>query len=145
MPNSGYSWWDSVRNLVQTYNTQQPGVPAQPQTPQQSLNIKPQPVAPAPVVELTDLEKSRILTKAAQTLTMVNMTYDNIGRLAEPYSFRMTKNGLLLFAYCPERPGKGNAIKSFKFSKIQKLDNTEVRFIPRWPVELGVINPVLPR
>jgi hypothetical protein len=138
MPNSGYSWWDSVRSLVQTYNTQQPGVPAQP-SPQQSLAPKPQPIVPAPVVELTDLEKSRILTKAAQTLTMVNMTYGNVGRMAEPYSFRMTARGLLLFAYCPERPGKGNAIKSFKFSLIQKLENTEIPFVPRWPVELGSV------
>jgi predicted nucleotidyltransferase component of viral defense system len=84
-----------------------------------------------------------IIMEAASNLTMLDITYDGHRRLIEPYSlvFKRRKDGFgQEYFYAFDRTGgrtSGPGLKTFLHPKIQSLTNTDQRFEPRLPVELG--------
>lgn len=83
------------------------------------------------------------IMQAANDLTLLDITYDGQRRLVEPYSlvFKRRRDGFgqeYFYAYdCTGGRTTGPGVKTFLHSKIQALANTEQRFEPRFPVELG--------
>jgi predicted nucleotidyltransferase component of viral defense system len=83
------------------------------------------------------------IMQAASELTLLDITYEGRRRLVEPYSlaFKRRKDGFgQEYFYVYDRTGgrtSGPGLKSFLHPKIQSLANTEQRFEPRRPVELG--------
>ena len=83
------------------------------------------------------------IMQAASDLTLLDITYEGRRRLVEPYSlaFKRRKDGFgQEYFYVYDRTGgrtTGPGLKSFLHPKIQNLANTEQRFEPRIPVELG--------
>jgi predicted nucleotidyltransferase component of viral defense system len=84
-----------------------------------------------------------MIMQAASDLTLLDITYDGQRRLVEPYSlaFKRRKDGFgQEYFYAYDRTGgrtTGPGIKTFLHPKIQSIANTEQRFEPRFPVELG--------
>ena len=80
---------------------------------------------------------------AADTLTMLKLTYSNIERLVEPYelAFKIRKDGVAReYLYAYDTTGGRSAqlgIKTFLPGKVQSLENTDKKFEPRMPVELS--------
>lgn len=88
-----------------------------------------------PVERATYLQEAQIVSiirKAARTRFLVNVLYANVWRLAEPYSFRMGKHGLLFYAHDLSR----NGTRSYYIHRIQEIQSTEIPFNARWMVEL---------
>jgi hypothetical protein len=83
------------------------------------------------------------IMQAARDLTLLDITYDGRRRLIEPYSlaFKRRRDGFgQEYFYAYDRTGgrsTGPGIKTFLHPKIQALANTDQRFEPRLPVELG--------
>lgn len=65
-------------------------------------------------------------------LVLLEMTYNGVSRLVEPYSYREKSTGTLFFAYCM----KDNAIESFRVDRIEHAKATKIPYTPRYPVEL---------
>jgi predicted nucleotidyltransferase component of viral defense system len=83
------------------------------------------------------------IMQAASNLTLLDIMYDGQRRLVEPYSlvFKRRKDGFgQEYFYAYDQTGgrsTGPGIKTFLHPKIQFLANTDQRFEPRLPVELG--------
>ncbi len=83
------------------------------------------------------------ILQAASELTMLQMTYDGITRMVEPYSlaFKQRKDGVAQeYFYGYDTTGghsSGPSIKSFMQGGIQRLENTDIHFEPRYTVELA--------
>ena len=83
------------------------------------------------------------ILEAGHTMTLLRLTYDGATRLVEPYSlaYKTRKDGLSQeYFYAWDRIGgrtSGPGIKTFVHSKIQSLNNTDIKFEPRFEVELS--------
>lgn len=63
---------------------------------------------------------------------LMEMTYNGVSRLIEPYSYRVSQNGdQLFYAFCH----KDQKIESFRVDRIEGAKATEDTYIPRYPVE----------
>lgn len=88
-----------------------------------------------PVERATYLQEAQIISiirKAARKKVLVKILYNNVWRLAEPYSFRQGRAGLLFFAHDLSR----NDTRSYYIHRIQEIQMTDIPFNPRWFVEL---------
>lgn len=88
-----------------------------------------------PVERATYLQEAQIIAiirKAARRRTLVKILYANVWRLAEPYSFRQGRFGLLFFAHDLYR----NGTRSYYIHRTQEIQMTDIPFNPRWLVEL---------
>ncbi|MFZ5858822.1 MAG: nucleotidyl transferase AbiEii/AbiGii toxin family protein [Chloroflexota bacterium] len=80
---------------------------------------------------------------AGQSLTMLNLKYDGIHRLVEPYSlvFKVRKDGVgREYFYAYDTTGgqsSGPGIKAFLPGKVESIENTDKPFTPRMEVELS--------
>lgn len=83
------------------------------------------------------------ILQAGADLTVVQMSYDGITRLIEPYSlvFKQRNDGVAQeYFYGYDTTGghtSGPTIKSFTQGGIQHLENTDIEFEPRYTVELA--------
>ncbi|MBW2989926.1 nucleotidyl transferase AbiEii/AbiGii toxin family protein [Candidatus Woesearchaeota archaeon] len=71
------------------------------------------------------------IIEAGRERKLINLKYDGIIRVVEPYSFRY-KNGEAFFGLDRTR---GNQIKHFKLYKIQGVSIRPETYLPRWVVE----------
>jgi len=88
-----------------------------------------------PVERATYLQEAEIVTlirRAARKRVLVKILYSNVWRLAEPYSFRQGRFGLLFFAHDLAR----NGTRSYYVHRTQEIQMTDIPFNPRWMVEL---------
>lgn len=123
-------FWRKLRKLYQ----QQPSIrqPSTPSLPQQKPTVT-QPVQQPQTGPLSDADKQNIIQTAGRQRMMLEIKYDGVSRLVEPYSFRTSRTGQLLFyGFCSIH----SKIHSFKLDKIQDIRISEFPFSPRWPVEL---------
>lgn len=77
---------------------------------------------------ITVQDKEKILEDAADNFVLVEIWYDGLLRLVEPYSCKDGMTGRLFFGHCDIH----NRIHSFLIHKIQYLKVTETRFAPKW-------------
>ncbi|MDA2923307.1 nucleotidyl transferase AbiEii/AbiGii toxin family protein [Acidobacteria bacterium AH-259-L09] len=84
------------------------------------------------------------IMEAGSNLTLLEVVYDGVKRLVEPYSLvykvRKTDGVGQEYFYVWDRTGgrsSGPGIKSFLHHKISSMRNTEEKFEPRLPVELS--------
>jgi predicted nucleotidyltransferase component of viral defense system len=83
------------------------------------------------------------ILRAGSELTVLQLTYDGITRLVEPYSlvFKQRKDGVAQeYFYGYDTTGghsSGPSIKSFTQGGIQRIENTDIAFEPRYTVELA--------
>ncbi len=84
------------------------------------------------------------ILEAGQARTLLNLTYDGVTRLVEPYSLvfkrRISDGAGQEYLYGWDRTGgrgSGPGIKTFFHWKIQHLENTDQEFEPRFTVELS--------
>jgi predicted nucleotidyltransferase component of viral defense system len=79
---------------------------------------------------------------AADSLTMLKLRYDGAERLVEPYelTFKIRKDGVAReYFYVYDTTGgrsSGPGIKTFVPGKVEAIENTDVKFEPRFNVEL---------
>lgn len=83
---------------------------------------------------------AQVVEHCAKKKVLMEMTYNGVTRLVEPYSYRTTKNGdVLLYAYCH----KDQTTESFRVDRIEAnppVRATETKFDPRWTIEIGADN-----
>jgi predicted nucleotidyltransferase component of viral defense system len=83
------------------------------------------------------------ILQAGSDLTLLRVTYDGITREVEPYSlvFKQRKDGVAQeYFYGYDRTGghsKGPSIKAFLQGGMQQIENTDIKFEPRFAVELS--------
>jgi predicted nucleotidyltransferase component of viral defense system len=82
------------------------------------------------------------IMEAGHSLTLLAVTYDGVRRLVEPYSltYKIRKDGVAReYFYVYDRVGgsSGPGIKAFVPSSVQRIENTDETFEPRYPVELA--------
>jgi predicted nucleotidyltransferase component of viral defense system len=83
------------------------------------------------------------ILQAGSDLTLLRATYDGIARDVEPYSlvFKQRQDGLAReYFYCFDRTGghtSGPSIKSWTLDGLQRVENTDIPFDPRYAVELS--------
>jgi predicted nucleotidyltransferase component of viral defense system len=82
------------------------------------------------------------ILQAGSELTLLRAIYDGITREVEPYSlvFKQRQDGLAReYFYCFDRTGghtSGPSIKSWTLEGLQRVENTNIPFEPRYAVEL---------
>lgn len=82
------------------------------------------------------------IMEAGYTITCLDIVYDGVQRLVEPYciAYKTRRDGVSReYLYVYDRKGgssSGPGIKSFVHPKIQRLQNTDKKFEPRFEVEL---------
>lgn len=80
---------------------------------------------------------------AGSSMTLLRLTYDGVQREVEPYSlvYKRRRDGVEQeYFYGYDRTGgqrSGPGIKTFVASGVQRLEATEEKFEPRFPVELS--------
>lgn len=83
------------------------------------------------------------ILQAGSELTLLRVTYDGITREVEPYSlvFKQRKDGVAQeYFYGYDRSGghtSGRGIKAFLQGGMQRIENTTVKFEPRFAIELA--------
>ena len=83
------------------------------------------------------------IMEAGRSLTLLQVEYDGITRMVEPYSlvYKRRQDGVAHeYFYVYDRTGgrtSGERIKSFLHDKIGSIENTEEEFEPRYEVELS--------
>jgi predicted nucleotidyltransferase component of viral defense system len=83
------------------------------------------------------------ILQAGSDLTLLRVTYDGITREVEPYSlvFKQRQDGLAReYFYGFDRSGghtSGPGIKSMTLEGLQRVDNTDINFEPRYDVDLS--------
>lgn len=82
------------------------------------------------------------IMQAGRSQTLLRITYDGRQRLVEPYSlaFKWRKGGVgqeYLYVYDQTGGRSGPGIKSLFNWKIKSLENTEIKFEPRFEIELA--------
>ena len=83
------------------------------------------------------------ILQAGSDLTLLRVTYDGITRQVEPYSlvFKQRKDGIAqeyFYGYdCTGGHTSGPSIKAFLRGGMQRIENTDVSFEPRFAVELA--------
>lgn len=130
-------FWNRIRRLFR-----QPKAPTYQQPQRQPVTIprtpvvSPQPVVPAPVAPPAGpLDYATIiqtLIDGGRKNRLVQITYDGVTRLVEPYSFREKSTGRLFYGWCSIH----QKIHSFKPEKIAAIEITNQVFAPRWEIEL---------
>lgn len=129
-------FWFRLRKLFSPQRYRQPSDQPQSQPRQQPHIPSQQPVQPQPVQQnhgpLTTAEKTGLIHQAGRELKRLEIKYDGVDRLVEPYSFRSGKTGLLFFGWCSIH----DKIHSFKLEKIEEIKVSEFPFSPRFEVEL---------
>lgn len=66
-------------------------------------------------------------------VTLLELSYNGVDRLVEPYSFRVSKDGNeLLYAFCY----KDQRTEAFRVDRIEHAKATTTKFIPRWAIEI---------
>lgn len=82
------------------------------------------------------------IMEAGYSMTMLEMIYDDVKRLVEPYSlaYKTRKDGVAReYFYAYDVTGShrsGPSLKKFVHPKIQQIQNTDKKFEPRYEVEL---------
>jgi predicted DNA-binding transcriptional regulator YafY len=122
-------FWNRLRSLF-TPQTQQRQPQPHRQVPVPTPQVQPQPVAPEQG-PLSVSQKLNMIGEAARARRMLEITYEGVSRLVEPYSMRQGRNGALFYGWCNIH----SKIHSFKPEKIEELKISEFPFSPRWPVE----------
>lgn len=140
-------FWNRIRKLYKEVQnksmTTRPSAPRprqtqRPTTPgiQRTPVVSPQPVTPQPVQPeqgpMSIHDKVAMIHQAGQGLFLLEILYDNVNRLVEPYSFREKDTGRVFFGHCSIH----DRIHSFRIEKIQFMRVSKSRFAPRWDVEL---------
>jgi predicted nucleotidyltransferase component of viral defense system len=74
-----------------------------------------------------------IIRFAASNRLCVDLEYQGRGRLIEPYSLRMTRDGNLLLYAVKHETGE---MRSYRVDRIQRAKATSVSFVPRYMIEL---------
>ena len=83
------------------------------------------------------------ILEAADSMTMLKLFYTGVERLIEPYElvFKIRKDGKAReYFYAYDTVGgrsSGPGLKTFVSDKIQSLENTDIKFEPRFPVEIS--------
>lgn len=91
--------------------------------------------APSRVLRPQDLSAHiERIRMAASNRVCIHLLYSNEQRTVEPYSFRTSKDGNLLF-YGFHR--EDSEIKAFTVSKIQRVEVTDIPYTPRYRVEIN--------
>ena len=139
------SWWGSLKNFLSNFQRQPRPVPgrqpsqrpphAAPQAPKAprapgvipKAPIRTQPVGIAP--EGTEL----VISLCASNRELLWMTYNNVSRYVEPYSYRFKSTGKLFYAFCH----KDQQIESFRLDRIGDVKRTGIKFEPKYPIEIG--------
>jgi len=80
--------------------------------------------------------------QAGQDLTLLNVQYNGVSRMVEPYSliFKRRQDGLAReYFYVYDRTGgsSGPGIKALVYSGMENIERTEIEFEPRCEVELS--------
>jgi predicted DNA-binding transcriptional regulator YafY len=110
----------------------------QPYAPRQPAPVpSQQPVIPQPIEQqcgpLTVADKVALIHEAGRNLRLLEIKYDGVSRMVEPYSFRVKGTGRrLLYGWCSIH----QRIHSFHLEKIENIKISEFPFVPRWEVEL---------
>lgn len=131
-------FWQTIRRLYgpsrqrQTPTTpMQQSQPVAPAAPPSQQQVAPAPTQ-APMGPHDIATKEQLIHEAGRNLRMLEITYDGVSRLVEPYSFRMGPYGRLFYGFCSIH----DKIHSFKLEKITDIRISEFPFAPRWEVEL---------
>jgi predicted nucleotidyltransferase component of viral defense system len=83
------------------------------------------------------------ILEAADSMTMLKLSYTGIERLVEPYelTFKIRKDGKAReYFYAYDTVGgrsSGPGLKTFVSDKVQSIKNTDIKFEPRFPVEIS--------
>lgn len=83
-----------------------------------------------------------LIIEAADTFTLLRLSYDGVVRLIEPYeiAFKQRRDGLAReYLYAYDRTGgmsSGPGLKTFVPDKVALLENTDAKFEPRFEVEI---------
>ena len=132
-------FWNRIRRLFRSPKAPTPQVQRRPSimpTTQRTPVVSPQPVVPAPTAPPEGpLDYAMIiqtLVDAGRKNRLVQITYDGMTRLVEPYSFREKSTGRLFYGWCSIH----QRIHSFKPERISHIEMTNQVFAPRWEVEL---------
>jgi predicted DNA-binding transcriptional regulator YafY len=72
-----------------------------------------------------------MIHEAGRRQVCLQLTYDGVSRLVEPYSMREKMTGRLFYGYCSVH----SRIHSFRVEKIARCEVTNLQFSPRWEVE----------
>jgi len=80
--------------------------------------------------------------EAGSSLTLLKLKYHGFERLIEPYSltFKRRQDGVgqeYFYAYDQTGGNKGPGIKAFLNKDIETLDNTDVKFVPQYTVDIA--------
>lgn len=82
------------------------------------------------------------ILEAADSMTMLKLFYTGVERLVEPYelAFKIRKDGKAReYFYAYDTIGgrsSGPGLKTFVSDKVQSIENTDIKFEPRFPVEI---------
>lgn len=123
-------FWNKIRVLFN--EGQQPRqVAPSPYAPSQQP-VSTQPLAPQSG-PLSVAEKEGIIHEAGRRRVLLDIKYDGVSRLVEPYSFRMRQiGGRQFYGFCLLHGG----IHSFKVEKMEEVKLTDWPYSPRWEIEL---------
>lgn len=87
-------------------------------------------------------EQRNLVMEAGRTQTLLQIHYDGLPRLVEPYSlvYKVRKDGVgreYFYGYCIQggRSG-GEGIRSYTQDKMKSIQLTDQKFEPRFPIEL---------
>lgn len=98
--------------------------------------VSPQPTVPAPTEPpagpLDYAQIIQTLIEGGRKQRLVQLTYDGVTRLVEPYSFREKSTGRLFYGWCSIH----QRIHSFKPDKISAIELTNQVFAPRFEIEM---------
>ena len=72
-----------------------------------------------------------MIHQAGRELRMIQITYDGVTRLVEPYSMRERGTGRLFFGWCSIH----DRIHSFRVERITHIEITNQHYAPRFTVE----------
>lgn len=130
-------FWNRIRKLYQEVQQKQkqpqaPAPVAQPPVPSQHV------VPPAPTEQVEgplDMgQRLAMINQAGDGNFLLEVLYNNVFRLVEPYSLRTTGAGNVnLMGHCLIH----DHIHAFRIDKIQAMTISTSKFSPRWTVEVG--------
>lgn len=106
---------------------------------QESGGVEPRPPLPQQesTVPLTYARKMELIKQAGANPSapfLIEMMYDGVTRLVEPYEFKETAPGIRFYGFCRLH----GRIHQFNIDKIQALRVTDIPFGPQWPVQVAV-------
>lgn len=134
---SGYQgWYDSIRTFLQQFEEQEKPM----RRLRKPRGPKKEKTEPPPDSPYTKDQLKQIILQAATTTTLLYMTYNGNARYVEPYSYRWKRNPTnnkereLFYGYC----WRDQSINSFRFDRIQGLTGTDIKYNPKWTVEIGL-------